>query len=374
MDFVVRRYGRMLEDFEVGAVYAHPWDVTVDGGMIAFCQASFLDASPVFASARLARDLGFRDRPLHPVLLLNLGLSFSVQDVSEMAIAHLAYIDVRFPAAAYAGDTLAASSKVLGVKRASSGDRGVVHVRTSLVNQTGEVVCTFERKALVRAGGKLEGRWDAPLPVSGRSFAGAAAGEPAPVEHRLPSELRSVIRSPSRHETFAGFAEDFVPGQILAHGAGRTVSEAEHMQLTTLFRNTHPLHFDEVYCKAGASFAGTRVVYGGLVFGWVTALASRDTCGNAIWDMGFDAGAHPNGVVAGDTLFAATKVLAVEPHDAASSRVKTRLVGVKNEPPSALLAAGADLFASELDKEPAAKIKAKVFEIDRTVLVRRRKA
>ena len=35
---------------------------------------------------------------MHPLLLLDLGLSFSVHDVSERAIAHLAYIDnVRFP-------------------------------------------------------------------------------------------------------------------------------------------------------------------------------------------------------------------------------------------------------------------------------------
>ena len=27
------RYGRLLSDFEVGATYEHPWEVTVDGGL-----------------------------------------------------------------------------------------------------------------------------------------------------------------------------------------------------------------------------------------------------------------------------------------------------------------------------------------------------
>src|SRR5262245_20811720 len=120
-------YGRMLEDFGVGDVYAHPWDVTIDQGHVALFQASFMDATPTYAAAGYAREPGFRDRPLPPLLLMNLGLSFSVHDVSEQAIAHLAYIDVHFPDAAYVGDTLTASSRVLSVKPASSGDRGVVH-------------------------------------------------------------------------------------------------------------------------------------------------------------------------------------------------------------------------------------------------------
>ncbi|HMR08701.1 MAG TPA: MaoC family dehydratase, partial [Polyangiaceae bacterium] len=125
-------YGRMLGDFKVGDVYQHPWEVTVDDGMTALFAASFQDAMPIFASREYAKQLGFRDRPVHPFVLLNLGLSFSVHDVSEQAIAHLAYIDVRFPEACYAGDTLHASSSVLSAKPSSKGDRGVVEVRTLL--------------------------------------------------------------------------------------------------------------------------------------------------------------------------------------------------------------------------------------------------
>jgi len=362
------KYGRLLDDFTVGATYEHPWEVTVDAGTVALFQASFLDATPVYASAAYARELGFRDRPIHPLLLLNLGLSFSVHDVSEQAIAHLAYIDVRFPAAAYAGDTLHAKSVVLGVKPTSAGDRGVVHVRTTLHRDDDTVVCRFERRALVRAG-KLVDRPHAP-------YESTSAETPSLIkESRLPVEMHEFIRVPKRTRGFAGFAEDFAVGDVILHDAGRTVSEAEHMQLTDLVRNSHPLHFDEVYCKGGASFAGTRVVYGGLVFSWVATLASRDTCGNVLWDLGFDQGAHPSGVVAGDTLFAASKVLAVEPNDRGTANVTFRVVGTKNVRPAelvpALLAGGGDLFAPELGKKEA-KVAEKVFEIDRTVLMRKR--
>src|SRR5580698_2534128 len=185
-------YGRTLDEFEIGATYEHPWEVTVDVGHLALAAGSFLDASPVFASARFARRLGFRDRPVHPLMLLNFGLSFSVHDVSEQAIAHLAYIDVRFPAACYAGDTLRAASTVLGVKRASEGERGVVHVRTVLVAEgpggasDTRVVCRFERKVLVKAGAPIHPPSGA---VAAKGASASASAEPVP---RTPPELEKA--------------------------------------------------------------------------------------------------------------------------------------------------------------------------------------
>jgi len=138
------------------------------------------------------------------------------------------------------------------------------------------------------------------------------------------------------------------------------------MQLTDLVRNSHPLHFDEVYCKDN-SFTKQRVVYGGLVLSWVATLASRDVCGNALWELGYDAGAHPNGVVGGDTLYAASKVIAVD-----GERVTFRLVGVKNRTSASAFAEYGDaLFADELSKKDG-KIKEKVVEITRTLHIRRR--
>jgi 2-methylfumaryl-CoA hydratase len=362
------RYGRFLEEFEIGAVYEHPWEVTVDTGLLALCAGSFLDASPVFASAHYARGLGFRDRPVHPLALVNFGLSFSVHDVSEQAIAHLAYIDVRFPNACYAGDTLHASSTVLGVKPSGEGERGVVHVRTVLAAEDDRVVCQFERKVLVKAGGAAAaGQGSSAAPA--RARAATAADRSASVA-RLPALFDRPLSMPGKGG-FPGFFEDFAVGDVICHDIGRTVSESEHMQLTYAFRNTHPLHFEEPYARSG--FAKTRVVYGGLVFGWVASLASRDTSGNALWEAGFDGGAHPAGVVSGDTLYAASRVLGVESRAPDSGFVTFKLVGTKNMKPSALLDSGADLFSSELGKKsPESKVKEKVFEIERTVLIRKR--
>jgi 2-methylfumaryl-CoA hydratase len=356
------KYGRLLSDFEKGATYEHPWDVTVDGGTIALFQASFLDASPIFASNTFARAYGFRERPLHPLLCLNLALSFSVHDVSEQAIAHLAYLDVRFPEAGYPGDTVTARSTVIDVKPSSTGDKGVVHVRTALTNDHGHVLCAFERKALIRAG-KIEGRPADPPP------SGLAAPDVQAL-HRLPPALR-ISHSPSVRSGFAGRFEDFAVGQVFLHDVGKTVGESEHMQLTALVRNSHPLHFDELYSRDN-SFAKTRVVYGGLVFAWVATLASRDLAGNGLWELGYTDGAHPNGTIAGDTLYALSKVLEVKDHGSGAGEVTFRLVGVKNKTSQAAYAEYGDaLFAEELSKKDG-KIKDKVLEITRTLLVRKR--
>jgi 2-methylfumaryl-CoA hydratase len=358
------RHGRHLDDFTPGAVFAHPWDVTVDEGMLALFAASFQCATPTYASRDAARAAGLSGRPAHPLLLLNLGLSFSVHDVSERAIAHLAYIDARFPHACYPGDTLRASSKVIGVKPVSTGDKGVVHVRTQLVTSEGALVCSFERKALVRAG-RAAGRPDDP-PHDVVQIEGDPARAPAP----LLARMGEPAFAPARRGGFPTFWEDLTPGDVIAHETGRTVSEAEHMQLTTLLRNSHPLHVDEQYCRTN-SFAKTRVVYGGLVLAWVLSLTSRDTAGNAVWDLGLDDGAHPSGVLAGDTLFAATRVVSKEALGPTVGSVTLRIVGLKNTPALPLLEKGTDLFTPELGKTEG-KVREKVVEITRTLLVRRR--
>ena len=350
------KYGRLLDDFQVGDVYHQPWEVTIDDGILAMFASSFLDPNPLYSSRRFAQELGFRDRVVHPLVMLNLALSFTVHDVSEQAIAHLAYIDLRFPNAAYSGDTLSVYSEILGVRVSESKpDRGIVHLRTTGVNQDGVVVVTFERKALI-PNGKLEGRAH-PTPLESD-----APRNPLPLNSSLaiPVELRSEIKTPTWPGRPRGLFEDFEVGDVILHSNGHTVGESEHMQLTILTRNSHPLHFDEVYSREH-SFMKTRVVEGGLVFAWVASLASRDTTANALWELGYDKGSHPNPVLAGDTLYAASRVIEKRDHNKQAGIVRFKLVGVKNERPATLLAAGLDLFDDKLEQ--------KVFEIERAVLI-----
>ncbi len=355
-------YGRLLDDFAVGDIYAHLWDVTLDEGLLALCAASFLDANPLYSSRRFAREAGFRDRVVHPMVLMNLALSSSVHDVSEQAIAHLAYINLQFPNAAYAGDTLSVMSKVLSVRASDSKpDRGVVHVRTIGIKQDGKVVVSFERKALIPTG-KLEHRGHREAANNAAIAELFAASENSLPENEvlLPPELLNGNKAPVWHGRPRGVFEDFEIGDIILHSNGRTIGDSEHMQLTMLTRNSHPLHFDAVYARE-RSFTGTRVVCGPLVFAWIHSLASRDVTANALWEARYDKGSHPAPVLAGDTLFAASRVTAKRDFNEQAGIVTLQLLGVKNENPAQLLKLGFDLFDKPFQQ--------KVFEIERDILL-----
>jgi 2-methylfumaryl-CoA hydratase len=351
------KYGRLLDDFRIGDVYHHPWEVTIDDGMLAMFAASFLDPNPLYSSRRYARDMGFKDRVVHPLVLLNLALSFSVHDISEQAIAHLAYIDLRFPNAAYSGDTVSVYSEILSARVSESKpDRGIVHLRTTGVNRYGVPVVTFERKALIPAGSladRAHAESNHPTPHHG------------PVEGAIPRDLAMEMKIPVWHGRPRGLFEDFDTGDVILHDWGRTVGSSEHMQLTMLTRNSHPLHFDELYCRE-RSFTRERVVEGGLVFAWACSLASRDTTANALWEMGFDRGSHPAPVLTGDTLYAASRVVEKSDYNERAGIVKFHLVAVKNEKPAELLRAGVDLFGGRPEQ--------KVFQIERSALLPLRSA
>ncbi|MGA9771054.1 MAG: MaoC family dehydratase [Blastocatellia bacterium] len=360
------QYGRLLDDFKIGETYHHLWEVTIDEGMLALFAASFLDPNPLYSSRRFARDLGFRDRVVHPMALMNLALSFTVHDISEQAIAHLAYIDLKFPNAAYPGDTICASTEVLGARASSSKpDRGVVHVRTIAINQDGAPIVSFERKALIPTG-TLAGRAHPPA-SDHQNKQQRTSGPLAQPAHLLaepmPVELALQIRAPRWAGRPLGLYEDFNEGDVILHSTGRTVGESEHMQLAVLTRNSHPLHFDELYSRQH-SFAQTRVVEGGLVFAWAASIASRDTTANALWELGYDKGSHASPVLGGDTIYAASRVIEKRDYNDRAGVVSFQLVGVKNEKPATLMNRGLDLFEGKFEQ--------KVFEIERTILLPKR--
>ena len=362
-------YGRMLADFTPDDVYQHPFELTVDASIVGPYMASFIDVTPMWTSDRFARAAHLPGRPVPPHLLLNLGLSFSVHDVSQQAIAHLAYVSVKFPKPLPLGGTVRGASRVISAKAASSGDRGIVHVQTVLCDEHGDRVLDFERKALIRAG-RLGARPELPVARFGTTQAAAWLGD-TPQRYFADTLVEQGIGRDAFRPPLWGTWEDLEPGTRLLHAAGRTVGESEHMQLSAICRNTHPLHWDSMYCKDN-SFMKERVVYGGLVLAWTLTQTSLDVGGHVLWESHWTDGAHPSPVLAGDTIYAATEVLSRKELNAHMGLVTLRVVGVKNRRPGDLLAEGRDLFAPERDKKGDERVLEKVVELTREVLVRRR--
>ena len=362
------QYGRYLDELDPGQVFEHPRGFTfATTNMLDFAR-TYMQTNPLYLNAQYARAHGFSDLPASPQMVFNVTLSLGVQNDSEKAIANLGYYQVQFLRPVYAGDTLRAFTKVLERKDRGADKPGITRIRTVSVNQDDQVVLQYERKIMVAWRGDRLPTTPAP------DVTVAFPGEDSP-ELQLPltdnGNQAAGLTGPNT------YFEDFNPGDIIVHANGRTITE-EHMALTYLVGNSHPLHFDRVFSSGlSGKMSGEPIVYGGLVFAWLDGLASRDVSEHAVWELGFTEGYHTQPAFAGDTVGALTRILAVEtvPGMTDYGIVTMQLIGVKNISASAALERhGADLFIKEDTKRGLGKDKItdKIFEIERRLLIKRR--
>src|SRR5262252_8066790 len=141
--------GRYFEDFSIGQHLVHAVPRTLHGGDISTYFSLTGDRTPIASSTELARSLGFQREVIPDLLVFHIVFGKSVGDISHNANANLGYADVRFMRPVYPGDTLVAESEVIGLREVSSGDAGVVYVRTRGTNQKGQDVVSFVRWVLV---------------------------------------------------------------------------------------------------------------------------------------------------------------------------------------------------------------------------------
>ncbi len=361
------QYGRYLDELEPGQVFEHPRGFTFTRSNILDFARTYMQSNPQYLNAHYAIAAGFTDLPASPQMIFNVTLSLGVQNDSEKAIANLGYYDVQFLRPVYPGDTLRAYTQVLDRRDRGADKPGIATVRTVSINQTNDVVLQYQRKIMVAwRGDRLPTTPAAPF-----------TGE-FPIDEDPQVTLPLVDAHPFPGLTGPNtYFENFQPGDVIVHANGRTITE-EHMALTYSVGNSHPLHFDRVFSGSrSGKMSGEPIVYGGLVFAWLEGLASRDVSENALWEIGFNEGYHTQPAFAGDTIGALSRVLAVEdaPDAPALGIVTMQLVGIKNiSAREALDKHGEDLFIKEDRKRDLGreKITAKIFEIERRLLLRRR--
>jgi 2-methylfumaryl-CoA hydratase len=173
--------GRYFEDFGIGQHLVHAIPRTLHGGDIAAYMALTGERHPLSSSTELARSLGYSREVIPDLLVFHIVFGKSVPDISHNATANLGYADVRFLRPVYPGDTLVAESEVIGLREVSSGEAGVVYVRTRGTNQKGQEVLSFVRWVMVPKRDASAARGVNTVPQIGRSVAGARAAEPAAV-------------------------------------------------------------------------------------------------------------------------------------------------------------------------------------------------
>ncbi len=237
------RRGNYFEDFAVGQVLAHATPRTVTAGDVALYTGLYGPRFAVQSSDAFARAIGYPRAPVDDLLVFHVVFGKSVPDISLNAVANLGYAECRFLRPVYPGDTLSAASEVIGLRESSSRTSGIVYVRTTGRNQSGETVLDYVRWVMVR---KRDPQSPAPAPVV-----------PTPAERVDPSMLGTAVPEIDigRYDLeLAGAPHrwgDYAVGERIDHIDGMTLEEAEHQIATRLYQNTAKVHFNQLEQAAG---------------------------------------------------------------------------------------------------------------------------
>lgn len=293
--------GNFFEDFAVGQRLRHATPRTASEGDVALYQALYGSRFALQSADSFAQGLGLPAAPLDDFLVFHLVFGKTVTDVSLNAVANLGYAEGLFGVPVYPGDSLQAESEVIGLKQTSAGDSGIVYVRTLGTNQMGEEVLRYCRWVLVRKRDKASPAPDPVVPELAAALAPAAL--------QVPEELSfadydlGLAGSPHR-------LGDYRVGERIDHVDGMTVEEAEHQLATRLYQNTARVHFNQ-HVEGQGRF-GRRLIYGGHVISLARAL-SFNGLGNAAKVLALNGGSHTAPLFAGDTVYAWSEVLDVQP-------------------------------------------------------------
>ncbi|MYF88739.1 MAG: MaoC family dehydratase [Boseongicola sp. SB0676_bin_33] len=285
--------GRFFEDFRVGETIGHAVPRTLGDGERALYHALYPSRHAFNSSVAFARSCGL-DGPLDNLLVFHAVFGSTVPDISLNAVANLGYAEGRWLVPVRPGETLVATSEVIGAKENSSGRTGVVWIRTVGWNERGDAVLSYVRWVMVR-------KRDPGSPT------------PKPVAPRLSDSVRPQDLVVPEGLSFGGYDyrlagephrwSDYEVGETIDHVDRVTIEEAEHMLATRLWQNTARVHFD-----ATSREDGRRLIYGGHVISMAREL-SFNGLENAQMIVGLNAGSHVAPCFAGDTVCCWSEVL-----------------------------------------------------------------
>jgi 2-methylfumaryl-CoA hydratase len=323
--------GNFFEDFRLGQILRHATPRTLTGGDVTLYTALFGGRFAAQSSAAFAKAIGYPDWPIDDLLVFHIVFGKTVPDVSLNAVANLGYAGMQFLAPVFVGDTLSATSEVIGLKENSNRKTGIVYVRTRGVKQDGTAVLEYVRWVMVR---KRDESATAPGDHVPRLPTAVEPRLPTAVEPRLLGGACPPIDGKAYDLALAGSPHrfsDYAVGDKIDHVDGVTVEEAEHQTATRLYQNTARIHFDQFSAAQGRF--GRRLIYGGHVISLARAI-SFNGLANAFHIAAINGGRHVAPLFAGGTVFAWTEVLAASelPGRSDVGALRLRTVATKDRP------------------------------------------
>ena len=155
---VLWKKGRFYEAQPEGEERVHHWGRTFTETDSILFSTLTLAFNPIYTNKEYARQLGYRDLVINPLLVFNTALGLSVEDNSEVGGFFLGVDKLVYGEAVYPGDTMVVKS-LTKAKRLSSSrpNAGIITWHTEGRNQHDEIVVEFDRSNFVAFGDTASG-------------------------------------------------------------------------------------------------------------------------------------------------------------------------------------------------------------------------
>ncbi|HEX4816028.1 MAG TPA: MaoC family dehydratase [Nonomuraea sp.] len=255
--------GPYFDDLSVGDTFAAP-AVTLDAGLQAQHRAILGDRLRLCLDQPLAERVTGRAGLAHPGVVWDVAIGQS-SVVTRQVVANLFYRGLRLRAAPYLGDTLMTTTEIVATRRVRSRpdrpERGKAVLRIVTRDQTGRIILSFDRCALLPCRGGA-----GPAGDVGPDVAGLFTAPPVPAEAAAPDWLAGWSLEPLLTGPREAPGRSPAAGDTFELAAGDVVSSAPELARLTV--NVAAVHHD------AEAAGGRRLVYGGHTIG----LALSQTC------------------------------------------------------------------------------------------------
>jgi 2-methylfumaryl-CoA hydratase len=314
--------GNFFEDFKVGQVLKHATPRTLTAADVALNIAFYNMRFAVHSSNPFAKAIGYPRAPLDDLIVFHIVLGKTVSDVSLNAVANLGYAECRFLNPMFPGDTISASSEIIGLRENSNKQSGVVYVRTRSVNQEGTPILEYARWVMVNKRDHAAKVGEPVVPKLESRVDPATIGGAVP-KLDLDNYDFALAGSPHRWG-------DYEVGEKIDHIDGYTIEEAEHQLETRLYQNTARVHFN-LHEQIEKGRFKRRLVYGGTPIALARSI-SFNGLANAFHVAAINGGSHTAPSFGGDTIYAWSEILekAEIPGRGDIGALRVRMVAVKN--------------------------------------------
>ena len=144
--------GLLYEEFKIGMKFEHPWTRTVTEMDNVLFSSLTMNVQPLHLDAHFAATTEHGKPLVNSIFTLGLIIGISVNDTTTgTTIGNLGMTEVRFPKPVFYGDTLRATTEIVGMRESKSRpDAGIVEFLHRGFNQRGEEVAVCRRQGMIR--------------------------------------------------------------------------------------------------------------------------------------------------------------------------------------------------------------------------------